>query len=133
MKTACCHWFARDKRKTKAGACCCPGAVELVSALGCESLHEVRADRCLDHIVFKYDCGGQIRLHDFCNSRIHVALIALCIPLLRPESNSDGFLSGGLGHERQDLQEARLLLQNRQDLVTYNLKELFFLFDLRNE
>src|SRR5437667_9023374 len=89
---------------------------------GRQCLHEVRAYRRLDYIVLEGDCRGQIRLHDFRNSRIHVLLIALCIPLLRPESNGDGLLSSGVGHERQDLQEARLLLQDGQHLVAYNLK-----------
>src|SRR5438034_5914776 len=72
-------------------------ALVLGIASGREGLHEVRAHRRLDHIVLEGDRGGQIRLHDFCNSRIHLALIALCIPLLRPESNGDGPLGGGLG------------------------------------
>src|SRR6266567_249161 len=65
-----------------------------------EGAHEVRTYRGLDYIVLEGDRGGQIRLDNFCNFRIHLALITLCIAPLRPESDGDGLLGRRFGHER---------------------------------
>src|SRR6266700_2149279 len=127
------HSFQIVRRQTKSRSKVLLRLSDNGTASGREGLHEIWAHRRLDHIVLKGDRSGQIRFHNFCNSRIHFALIALCIPFLRPESNGDGLLSSGLGYERQDFQESRLLLQNGQDFVTYNLKQFFFLFNFRNE
>ena len=64
-------------------------------------------------VVLEGDRSGQIGSQDFFHPGIHLALIALCVLLLRPESDGDHLFRLALRHEGQDLQKPRLLLCGR--------------------
>ena len=65
-------------------------------ASGRQGFHEVLANRRFHVVVLEGDGGGQIGLEDPFHLRIHFPLIALCIPLLGPESDGDHLFGLGL-------------------------------------
>src|ERR1700691_5833380 len=123
----------RATPEIEAGAAVLLRPVLQAYASGRQGFHEVLANRGFHAVVLEGDRGGQIWLEDPFHLRIHFALIALCIPLLGPESDGDHLFGLGLREQGQDFQKSRLLFQDRQYFVAHNFHKLFFLFEFRNK
>src|SRR5581483_601618 len=96
-------------------------------------LDEVLAEGCLHEILFPGHGGGEIGFQNLLHLGVDLAQIQLGILLLCPEADYDHFLHLLLRQEGQDLQEASLFLQNREDLILDYFDELVLLLKFRNE
>ena len=112
------------RKKQKPEQLCCSGPVVQAYASGRQGFHEVLANRGFHVVVLECDGVGQIGLEDPFHLRIHFALIALCVPLLGPESDGDHLFGLGLREQGQELGKLRPQMTAEQENTVDALKKV---------